>query len=437
MPVLPDDLRTGTATFEVVVVGAGLVGLGTARELLRRFPGCRLALVEKEHGVAAHQSGRNSGVIHSGVYYAPGSLKARLCVEGASLLTAYCDEHGIPYKRPGKLIVARNEAEIPRLEELFRRGTANSVPGLSIVDSKGIQEIEPHATGYRAIHSSGTGIVDYSQVALSLAADVRAAGGRVFTGVKVEDLHRARGEWTVQAAGASLRSRSMITCAGLHSDVLARMTGASRDPMIIPFRGDYWRLPPGRESLVRGLLYPVPDPAFPFLGVHFTPRVNGEVWLGPNAVLGFAREGYRVSTIRWRELRGVLSWPGAYRMGARYWRMGLGEIYRAVNRRALHAELRTYVPELEAGDIRRGSAGVRAQAVSRTGALVDDFVFSGEEGVLHVRNAPSPAATSCLAIARQVVDRFQDVADVSFGARLVSHRSEPPTSTPALTTGRE
>lgn len=407
------DLRSRTGAFDAIIVGAGLVGLATARELLRRHPGCRLAIVEKEDAIATHQSGRNSGVIHSGIYYAPGSLKARLSVEGASLLTAYCDEHGIRYRRPGKLIVARREAEIPRLEDLFRRGTANGVPGLAVVDERGIKEIEPNATGYRAIHSPGTGIVDYGQVARSLVEDVQAAGGMVLTGVEVKSLKRAGGEWKVETPNATLGARSLITCAGLQSDVLARMTGASRDPMIVPFRGDYWRLPPGRESLIRGLIYPVPDPAFPFLGVHFTPRMNGDVWMGPNAVLGFAREGYRLSTVRWRELRSVFSWPGVYRMGARYWRMGIGEMYRAVNRRALQAELRTYVPELKVTDILRASSGVRAQAVARNGALVDDFVFSREEAVLHVRNAPSPAATSCLAIARQVVDRFEDVVDMS------------------------
>ncbi len=409
----PVDLRPHAGAFDSIVVGGGLVGLATARELLRRSPGSRLAIVEKEEAVATHQSGRNSGVIHSGIYYAPGSLKARLCVEGASLLTAFCDEHGIPYRRPGKLIVARWESELPRLEELYRRGTANGVPGLAMVDSQAIKEIEPHARGYRAIHSPFTGIVDYGEVARTLAADVRTSGGMVLTGHEVKGLKRVGGDWKVETAHTTLSARSLITCAGLQSDVLAAMTGAPRDPMIVPFRGDYWRLPPGRESLIKGLIYPVPDPAFPFLGVHFTPRINGDVWMGPNAVLGFAREGYRFSTVRWRELRGTFTWPGVYRMGARYWRMGLGEMYRAVNRRALHAELRSYVPELKVTDIIRGSSGVRAQAVMRNGALVDDFVFSREEAVLHVRNAPSPAATSCLAIARQVADRFQDVVDAS------------------------
>ncbi len=407
------DHGSRAGAFDVVIVGAGLVGLATGRELLARNPGCRLAIVEKEHAVATHQSGRNSGVIHSGIYYAPGSLKARLCVEGASLLTSYCDEHGIPFRRPGKLIVARRESEIPRLEELWRRGTANGVPGLAIADSQGIKEIEPHATGYRAIHSPSTGIVDYGEVARSLAADVRAAGGMVLTGHEVRGLRRAAGEWKVETVKSTLAAHSLVTCAGLQSDGLAAMTGASRDPMIVPFRGDYWRLPPGRESLIRGLIYPVPDPAFPFLGVHFTARMNGDVWLGPNAVLGFAREGYRLSAVNWRELGATFSWPGVYRMGARYWRTGLGEMYRAVNRRALHAELQTYVPALKVTDILRGPSGVRAQAVTRRGVLVDDFVFSPEENVLHVRNAPSPAATSCLAIARQVIDRFEDVVGSS------------------------
>lgn len=409
----PVEFRSPAGSFDFIVVGGGLVGLATGRELLRRNPGSRLAILEKEEAVARHQSGRNSGVIHSGIYYAPGTLKSRLCVEGASLLTAYCDEHSIPYRRPGKLIVARRESELPRLEELYRRGTANGVPGLAVVDSQGIKEIEPQATGHRAIHSPSTGIVDYGEVARSLATDVRAAGGMVLTGHEVKGLKRVAGEWKLETVKSTLGARSLITCAGLQSDVLAAMTGASRDPMIVPFRGDYWRLPPGRESLIRGLIYPVPDPAFPFLGVHFTPRINGDVWLGPNAVLGFAREGYRLSTFRWPELRATFSWPGVYRMGARYWRMGLGEMYRAVNRHALHAELRTYVPELGITDILRGPSGVRAQAVTRKGVLVDDFVFSSEEAVLHVRNAPSPAATSCLAIARHVVDRFEDVVGSS------------------------
>jgi len=395
-----------TPEFDIAVVGAGLLGLATARELLQRYPGRRLAILEKEAAIASHQSGHNSGVIHSGIYYAPGSLKARLCVEGASLLTTYCDERGIPYRRVGKLIVATEEAELPKLEELFRRGETNGVAGLTLLQAEQIGEVEPHARGLRAIHSPSTGIIDYQEVARSLAKDVQSAGGSVTTGSAVSGLSRANGSWSLRTTTGPVRAHSLITCAGLYSDVLARMTGASPDPQIVPFRGDYWRLRPGRQALVRGLIYPVPDPSFPFLGVHFTRRMDGDMWLGPNAVLAFAREGYRLSTVRPGELVGMLRWPGLYKMGRRYWRTGLREMYRAVSHRALHAELKRYVPDLQPEDILPGPSGVRAQALSRAGALIDDFVFSQEERVLHVRNAPSPAATSCLAIARRIVDQF-------------------------------
>lgn len=395
-----------TAEFDIVVVGAGLVGLATGRELLRRYPDRRLAILEKEAVIASHQSGRNSGVIHSGIYYSPGSLKAQLCVEGALLLTTYCEERGIPYKRLGKLIVATKEAEMPRLDELFRRGQTNGVAGLTMVQAEDIPDVEPHARGLRAIHSPNTGIIDYRDVALSLVKDIQDAGGSVTTGMAVSGLNRANGNWALRTTTGTVTARSLITCAGLYSDVLARMTGASPDPQIVPFRGDYWRLRPGRQTLVRGLIYPVPDPSFPFLGVHFTTRMDGDLWLGPNAVLAFAREGYRLSTVRVRELLAMLRWPGLYRMSRRYWRTGLSEMYRAVSHRALHAQLQRYVPDLQPEDILPGPSGVRAQALSRSGALVDDFVFSQEEGVLHVRNAPSPAATSCLAIARRIVDQF-------------------------------
>jgi len=395
-----------TPEFDIAVVGAGLLGLATARELLQRYPGRRLAILEKEAAIASHQSGHNSGVIHSGIYYAPGSLKARLCVEGASLLTTYCDERGIPYRRVGKLIVATEEAELPKLEELFRRGETNGVAGLTLLQAEQIGEVEPHARGLRAIHSPSTGIIDYQEVARSLAKDVQSAGGSVITGSAVSGLSRANGSWSLRTTTGPVRAHSLITCAGLYSDVLARMTGASPDPQIVPFRGDYWRLRPGRQALVRGLIYPVPDPSFPFLGVHFTRRMDGDMWLGPNAVLAFAREGYRLSTVRPGELVGMLRWPGLYKMGRRYWRTGLREMYRAVSHRALHAELKRYVPDLQPEDILPGPSGVRAQALSRAGALIDDFVFSQEERVLHVRNAPSPAATSCLAIVRRIVDQF-------------------------------
>lgn len=392
--------------FDLVVVGAGLLGLATSWEITRRFPDLRVAVLEKEPDIANHQSGHNSGVIHSGIYYAPGSLKARLCLEGASLLSAFCDQRGIAYRRCGKLIIATSEAEIPRLMELFRRGTANGVGGLTLLDSTEIPTVEPHARGLQAIYSPNTGIIDYREVARAIAKDIETAGCTIRTRTTVTGITRRDGRWAIRTSGGDVTARSMITCAGLYSDVLSRMTGASADPQIVPFRGDYWRLRPDRWPLVRGLIYPVPNPAFPFLGVHFTVRIDGDVWLGPNAVLAFAREGYRPSTFRPTELVQMLRWPGLYRMAWRHWRTGLGEMFRAASRPALHRQLQCYVPELRPDDILPGPSGVRAQAIARNGTLVDDFVFSQEEAVLHVRNAPSPAATSCLAIARRIVDRF-------------------------------
>jgi (S)-2-hydroxyglutarate dehydrogenase len=392
--------------YDLVVVGAGLIGLATSWEITRRFPDLRVAVLEKEPDIANHQSSHNSGVIHSGIYYAPGSLKARLCLEGASLLSAFCDQRGIAYRRCGKLIIATSESEIPRLMELFRRGTANGVRGLTLLDSTEIPTVEPHARGLQAIYSPNTGIIDYREVARAIARDIETAGCTIRTRTTVTGITRGDGRWAIRTSGGDVTARSMITCAGLYSDVLSRMTGASPDPQIVPFRGDYWRLRPALRPLVRGLIYPVPNPAFPFLGVHFTVRIDGDVWLGPNAVLALAREGYRPSTFRPTEFVQMLRWPGLYRMAWRYWRTGLGEMFRAASRLALHRQLQCYLPELRPDDILPGPSGVRAQAIARNGTLVDDFVFSQEEAVLHVRNAPSPAATSCLAIARRIVDRF-------------------------------
>lgn len=392
--------------YDLVVVGAGIVGLATAREILQRHPEIRLAVLEKEATVASHQSGHNSGVIHTGIYYAPGSLKARLCVEGRRLLEDFCDQRGILYRRLGKLIVATAEDELARLDELFGRGRANGVDGLSMVESSEIPGIEPEARGVSAIYSPNTAVVDYGDVARAFAAEIETAGGRIRVGTRVHGLRQRDGGWQIDSNREPVWTHSLISCAGLYSDVLARMTGAARDPQIVPFRGDYWTVRPGRESLVRGLIYPVPNPAFPFLGVHFTRRIKGDLWLGPNAVLAFAREGYRASVVRPSEIASMLRGPGLYRLALRYWRTGVAEMYRAISRRALHAELQRYVAAIRLDDIRSGSAGVRAQALARDGSLVDDFVFAQEEGVLHVRNAPSPAATSSLAIARKIADQW-------------------------------
>jgi L-2-hydroxyglutarate oxidase LhgO len=397
--------------YDVVVIGAGIVGLASAREILRRRPDTHLAILEKEDGVARHQTGHNSGVIHTGIYYAPGSLKARLCVEGARELYDFADRHAIPTERCGKLIVALTPAELPALEELHRRGFANGVDGLEVVGPDRIRELEPHATGLRAIWSPRTGIVDFERVASALAADVTEAGGEIVTGTAVRRVATLRGEVIVRTARADVIARRVLACAGLEADRLARRSGARAEPSIVPFRGDYWQLRPERRHLARNLIYPVPDPRFPFLGVHFTRRLaDGAVWLGPNAVLALAREGYRRTDFDLRDVAEVVTNPGFLRLARTYLRTGLAEMYRDVSRRAFAASCRRFIPELEDDDLVPGPSGVRAQSLMRDGRLVDDFVFDGDDRVMHVRNAPSPAATSALAIAREVVDRFDGVA---------------------------
>jgi len=393
---------------DVVVVGAGIVGLAVARELLRRWPRLHLAVVDKEDQIAAHQSGHNSGVIHSGLYYAPGSLKARLCVAGSRALVRYCDEHGIPYELSGKVIVATEESELPRLEELQRRGIANGVEGLELIGPERLREIEPHAAGRRALYSPRTGIVDYTVVAHSYAADVTAAGGQILTGRAVTATVRANSKVILVTTRGGIETRFLITCAGLYADRVAAMTGASRDPRIVPFRGDYYVLQPERASLVRSMIYPVPDPSFPFLGVHFTRRMEGGVWLGPNAVLAFAREGYRRLQVDPGDLIEALTYRGFQALAGKFWKTGLGEIYRDFSKGAFLKALQRYMPELTDADLLTGPAGVRAQALSPDGKLVDDFVIHGDANVLHVRNAPSPAATSSLAIAETIADAAAD-----------------------------
>lgn len=390
---------------DLIVIGAGIVGLAVAREILQRWPGLRLVVVEKEDRIAAHQSGHNSGVLHTGIYYAPGSLKARLCVAGREALVRYCEEHGIPYRLSGKVIVATAEEELPRLEELYRRGVANGVPGLEMIGPERLREIEPHARGIRALYSPMTGVVDFTAVTRSYADDVLASGGEILTGRCVTGILRPNQRIVVITTRGAIEARYLISCAGLYADRIAAMTGAPADPRIVPFRGDYYILRPERAYLVRSLIYPVPDPSFPFLGVHFTRRIEGEVWLGPNAVLAFAREGYTRATINPRDLLDALSYRGFRALAAAYWRTGLAEMYRDFSKSAFLAALQRYLPELTGADLLPGPAGVRAQALSPDGKLVDDFVIHGEGNVLHVRNAPSPAATSSLAIAAVIADR--------------------------------
>ncbi len=393
--------------FDVVVVGAGIVGLATARELLQRRPHLRLAVVDKESSVGAHQTGHNSGVIHSGLYYRPGSLKARACVAGAAKLIAYCEERGIPYRLVGKLVVATSPDEVPRLMELYQRGQANGVPGLQILSAEEIREREPHVSGIKAIWSPRTGIVDFATVARAFAHDVQLAGGTLLLGHEVTRFRRSNSRIAIETTGGDYEARFVVVCAGLYSDRLARASGGKPDPAIVPFRGDYYVLRPERRCLVQTNVYPVPDPRFPFLGVHFTPRLDGSVWLGPNAVLAFAREGYRKTDIVWSDLWETLRYPGFRRLAARYWRVGLQELWRDISKRAFLRDLRRFVPELDEEDLLPGPSGVRAQALSADGTLVDDFVLERQPGILHVRNAHSPAATSCLEIARLIVDDIE------------------------------
>jgi L-2-hydroxyglutarate oxidase LhgO len=382
--------------YDVTVVGAGIVGLATARALLMRHPRLRLAVLEKEPRPALHQSSHNSGVIHTGIYYTPGSLKARLCMDGRRALLEYCDAKGIPYRLPGKMIVAVCDRELPRLQALFERGTANGIAGLEMLDASGIREREPHCAGLRAIVSAGTGIVNFGQVAVSLAADVQELNGAVLTGHAVTAIaQRSHGlDITTKAGGIS--TRALVACAGLDADRVARMAGGKRDPKIVPFRGNYLVLKPERRHLVRTNVYPVPDPSLPFLGAHFTPRMDGAVWLGPNAILAPG------------DLMKSLTYSGLARLAVNYWRVAAVESYRDVFTAAYVRFLRRYIPELRHSDVLRGPSGVRAQALDPDGTLVDDFVFEETSRALHVRNAPSPAATASLAIGEYIAARASE-----------------------------
>ena len=388
------------SSFDVGVIGGGIVGLATAREILKRDPGKRVVVFEKEQRLAAHQSGHNSGVIHSGIYYAPGSVKARLCVAGAREMYAYCDDQRIAYERCGKLIVAIDESELDRLATLEQRGAANSVP-VERLDDTGLRRCEPNAAGIAALHVPSTGIVDFRVVAEHIAAEIASAGAVIRLATAVTGIHGT----TVTTTTGTYECGLVIACAGLGSDAVARLAGGSDDLRIVPFRGDYYTLAPERRDLVRTLIYPVPDPRFPFLGVHFTKRVDGDVWLGPNAVLAFALEGYRRSDVSPRELAASLAFPGFRAMARRYWRTGLAELARDWSKGLFFQTLRRYVPTLRMSDLRPGPSGVRAQALTRDGSLVDDFWFERRGNAMLVRNAPSPAATASLAIAREIVDQ--------------------------------
>jgi L-2-hydroxyglutarate oxidase LhgO len=388
-------------TYDIAIIGGGIVGLATARALGERAPGARVVILEKEREPATHQTGHNSGVIHSGIYYKPGSYKARLCVEGRGLMYQFCDKHGIRVERCGKVIVATTEAELPRLQTLYERGIANGVP-VELLEPARLREIEPHAVALRAIHSPSTGIVDYVEVARAMARELAGAGVAIETGARVTAIARTGDGVELAAGRLTVRARRLVNCAGLYSDAIARRAGARADVRIIPFRGEYYMLRAERCGLVRGLIYPVPDPAFPFLGVHLTRTVHGDVEAGPNAVLAFAREGYRFARVHPGELAGTLAYRGFWQMARRYWRTGTYEMYRSLSRAAFLRALQRLVPDLRDADLAPGGAGVRAQAVSPDGSLVDDFRIVAEADAIHVLNAPSPAATASLAIGRHV-----------------------------------
>jgi L-2-hydroxyglutarate oxidase LhgO len=393
----------------VGVVGAGILGLAVARRLSELLPDATVTVLDKENHIAAHQTGHNSGVAHAGLYYVPGSLKARLCRRGIGLLKDYCADRQLPYDECGKLVIARTAEELPRLHAIQERAMANGVPGLSWVGADAIKEIEPYAVGVAALHSPTTAIVDFAAVARALAEDVRAAGGTILLGHEVIGIRRR--DDTVQVAAHTsdgtrvLSFERLVVCAGLQSDRVARLAGDTPQPAIVPFRGEYYRLIPQREQLVRALIYPVPDPRYPFLGVHFTRRISGGVDVGPNAVLALAREGYRRRDVRLADLQELVRWPGTLPMARTHWRTGLKELYGSLSRRAFVAEAATFVPDLDISDVIPAPAGVRAQAVDADGKLVDDFRIGMLGPIVTLRNAPSPGATSSLAIAEHVTNK--------------------------------
>ena len=392
---------------DVAVIGGGIVGLATAYQLLRKRPGLRLAVIEKEPELARHQSGHNSGVLHAGLYYPPGSLKARLCREGKVEVERFAEAHGVPFRYPGKLVVALTEAELPRLDQLRDRATANAVEGLEVVDAERIRELEPEAAGIRGLWSPRTGIIDFRAVSLAIADEVRGQGGTIHTGRAVTGLDERADGVVVSTVAGELQANHVVACAGLQADRVAAMSGdrGPEVPRIVPFRGDYYRLKPDARHLVTRLVYPVPDPRFPFLGVHFTPRMDGEVWAGPNAVLAFAREGYRRRDIDLGDLAGTLTYRGFLRLAGRHFRSGVAEMWRDWSKGAFVAALQRYLPSLQSDQLEWGPSGVRAQALAIDGTLVDDFSLGGTRRIIHVRNAPSPAATASLAIGRVLAER--------------------------------
>ena len=386
----------------VSIIGGGIVGLATACKLSRRCPSARVTVLEKEDKVCAHQSGHNSGVLHAGLYYKPGSLKARLAVSGIREMVEFCRQHSVPHEICGKLVVAADESEVPRLRNLHERGTQNGLEGLRFLDAGQMREIEPHVGGVAALHVPQEGIVDYARVCEAMRTEIETRGGSVLLGAKVTALELRNGEWRIRTSAGDQAADFVINCAGLHCDRVSMLVGEKREVRIVPFRGEYYQIKPERQHLVRNLIYPVPDPQFPFLGVHFTRLIHGGIEAGPNAVLAFTREGYRKTDIKLADLWDALTFPGLWRFLAKHKRMGWEELRRSFSKRLFCASLQQLVPEIRLEDLSPGGAGVRAQAMSPDGNLIQDFCLLNRRQALHVLNAPSPAATASLAIGEEI-----------------------------------
>ena len=388
--------------YDVIVIGGGIVGLATALKVLEKKPETRLLLLEKEKELSAHQTGNNSGVIHSGIYYKPGSLKAQNCRTGYQQLVEFCDEENIPYELCGKVIVATEENQLPALETLLERGNQNGLKGIRKITKEELGELEPHVRGIQGIHVPQTGIVDFKRVSMAYARRIEEAGGEILTERKVTDIQLNSKSVVVETNKGSYEGHMLVNCAGLYSDKMAERTGMKVNVKIIPFRGEYYKLKKEKHHLVKNLIYPVPDPAFPFLGVHFTRMIDGGIEAGPNAVLAFAREGYKKYQINIAELSEILLWPGFQKVAAKYWSTGFGEMYRSFSKSAFTKALQKLIPEVNKSDLEAGGAGIRAQACDRDGGLIDDFLIFENQHAVNVCNAPSPAATSSLAIGDHV-----------------------------------
>ncbi len=397
--------------YDIAVIGGGILGAATAMRLAQSYPKLRVGVLEKESAPAGHQTGHNSGVIHSGIYYAPGSLKAQNCVSGAKALMRFCDENEIEYNLCGKVIVATREDELPRLDELQRRGTANGVPGLRMIDAAELKQIEPYSAAIRGLHSPNTGIIDFKEVTRAYLRQLEGAGGELLLNARVDAIETRGSVIRLETSRGSVEASYAINCAGLYSDAVARMTGLDPGLRIIPFRGEYFFLRPQAHDLVKGLIYPVPDPRFPFLGVHFTRTIHGGVEAGPNAVLALAREGYTKTRVNPREALQTLAYPGFWGMARKYWKTGAQEVYRSFSKKAFTKALQRLVPTVRENDLVPGGAGVRAQAVDREGRLIDDFRIVEGRNTIHVLNAPSPGATASLSISAGIVS----MAEKSFG----------------------